>query len=266
MFNLVTSRTNQKLKEEGVLKPLGLAFLYYAVIIVVQTLMTYSIMLSFKNGEASPGASYYAILLINYIITPMLFYYVLFHFLKYSKDSGKAFIPEKPTKYLKFLLLFLLMNIKILLWSLLLVVPGIIKTFEYAMVPYIFVENPDMGINDIFAKSKRIMDGYKGELFSVNFILGIIFIIPYILWMLLVIPSAMSSSNLLAMTDISFLEFFMTTYSQTFIQIIPVIIFFAYSSICVAMFYNEISSYGDQSLEKEWWKNLEKFIWMVDSI
>ncbi|MDD6213736.1 MAG: DUF975 family protein [Firmicutes bacterium] len=52
------------------------------------------------------------------------------------------------------------------LWSLLFIVPGIIKALSYAMVPYIYAENgyfltPLQSIDE----SKRIMQGHKAELF-----------------------------------------------------------------------------------------------------
>ena len=53
-------------------------------------------------------------------------------------------------------------NLFVFLWSLLLIVPGIIKGYEYLMVPYILAENPTMDRREVFALSKRMMDGQKG--------------------------------------------------------------------------------------------------------
>lgn len=47
------------------------------------------------------------------------------------------------------------------LWSLLLVVPGIVKHYEYLMVPYIIAENPAMDYKEAFQISKQMMDGEK---------------------------------------------------------------------------------------------------------
>ena len=52
-----------------------------------------------------------------------------------------------------------LMALYTLLWMLLLIVPGIIKTFSYAMTPYILAENPGMTATEAITKSRRIMDG-----------------------------------------------------------------------------------------------------------
>lgn len=70
-----------------------------------------------------------------------------------------------------------LMNLYIFLWSLLLIIPGIIKGYEYRMIPYILAENPGMDRREAFAISKRMMDGEKWA----AFILDLSFIGWYIL-------------------------------------------------------------------------------------
>lgn len=47
------------------------------------------------------------------------------------------------------------------LWSLLLIIPGIIKHYEYYMVPYLTAEYPQMDQKEIFRLSKEMMDGNK---------------------------------------------------------------------------------------------------------
>lgn len=51
------------------------------------------------------------------------------------------------------------------LWGLLFVIPGIVKSYSYAMTPYIMAENPDMRAQDAIRASMELMDGHKGELF-----------------------------------------------------------------------------------------------------
>lgn len=55
------------------------------------------------------------------------------------------------------------------LWSLLLVIPGIIKSFSYAMTPYILAENPGMTATEAITESRRVMDGNKWRLFCLSF-------------------------------------------------------------------------------------------------
>lgn len=56
-------------------------------------------------------------------------------------------------------------DLYILLWSLLLVVPGIIKAYEYFMVPYLLGENPNLDKNEALQMSKEMMYGHKWETF-----------------------------------------------------------------------------------------------------
>lgn len=54
------------------------------------------------------------------------------------------------------------------LWSLLFVVPGIIKHYEYLMVPFILAENPGMNRKEAFLISKQMMMGKKWEVFVMD--------------------------------------------------------------------------------------------------
>lgn len=58
------------------------------------------------------------------------------------------------------------------LWALLFIIPAFIKSYSYAMTPYILAENPEMTANEAITESCRIMDGNKSRLFwmSASFI------------------------------------------------------------------------------------------------
>ena len=56
----------------------------------------------------------------------------------------------------------------IFLWSLLFIIPGIIASYRYSMVPYILAENPDMSPKDAISLSKVLMIGNKWRLFCLN--------------------------------------------------------------------------------------------------
>ena len=58
-----------------------------------------------------------------------------------------------------------LRGLYVFLWALLLVIPGIVKSYSYAMTPFIMAENPDMTANEAITASRELMDGHKGELF-----------------------------------------------------------------------------------------------------
>lgn len=60
---------------------------------------------------------------------------------------------------------YFLRELYITLWSLLFIIPGIIKSLSYAMTPYILAENPGMSANEAITRSRELMDGYKADLF-----------------------------------------------------------------------------------------------------
>ena len=54
------------------------------------------------------------------------------------------------------------------LWGLLFVIPGIVKSYAYAMTPFIMAENPQMSVSEAIAASQQLMEGHKGELFTLD--------------------------------------------------------------------------------------------------
>ena len=87
----------------------------------------------------------------------------------------------------------LLMTIFIYLWTLLLIIPGIIKAFAYALVPYILVDKPELSANQAIDLSIKMMKGHKFDYFwlSLSFIgwgilaictlgIGLFWLLPYI--------------------------------------------------------------------------------------
>lgn len=85
-------------------------------------------------------------------------------------------------------------DLYIFLWSLLLVIPGIIKAYEYRMIPYIVGENPGISRAQAFAISSSMMQGNKWKAFVLDLsflgwyilngltlgILGIFYLNPYV--------------------------------------------------------------------------------------
>ena len=56
----------------------------------------------------------------------------------------------------------------VFLWSLLLVIPGIIASYSYAMTQYILAENPELSAREAIARSKQLMYGNRGRLFCLH--------------------------------------------------------------------------------------------------
>lgn len=68
-------------------------------------------------------------------------------------------------------------DLYVFLWTLLFVIPGIVKMYQYLMVPYILSETPDMDYREALDKSRDMMNGHKWK----AFVLGL----SFILWDLL---------------------------------------------------------------------------------
>lgn len=79
--------------------------------------------------------------------------------------AGTIFAGFRSGCYKNIVKTMFLKDLYVFLWSLLLIVPGIIKSYEYFMVPYILAENPGMDSEDVFALSRRMMDGEKWDTF-----------------------------------------------------------------------------------------------------
>ena len=79
--------------------------------------------------------------------------------------AGTIFDGFRSGHYGNIVLTMFLVDLYTMLWTMLFIVPGIIKSFEYMMVPYILSENPGMNQREAFAISKRMMDGEKMNAF-----------------------------------------------------------------------------------------------------
>lgn len=64
-------------------------------------------------------------------------------------------------------------DLSVFLWTLLFVIPGIVKMFQYYMVPYILTEYPDMEYREVLQMSRDMMEGNKWK----TFVLGLSFIL-----------------------------------------------------------------------------------------
>ena len=83
-----------------------------------------------------------------------------------NRVTGNAFrIAFCGGNYLHILWGYILMLIKLFLWYLLLIIPGIIKCFSYALTPYILVDEPELSALQAIKKSRKMMKGHKFDLF-----------------------------------------------------------------------------------------------------
>lgn len=107
-------------------------------------------------------------------------------------NIGTLFSGFEPG-YLNVVKVVFLKNLYIFLWSLLFVIPGIIKTYEYHMVEYILAENPHIDSARALEISREMMRGHKLDTFILRLSffgwsilsvmscgIGFLFLMPYI--------------------------------------------------------------------------------------
>ena len=110
-----------------------------------------------------------------------------------SKPSFADVFSGFKAKYGRNIGTLLLVGIKTVLWTCLFIIPGIIKSFEYAIIPYILADDAEISSKDAFKKAKQMMRGNKWRLFKLEFSfigwiilcvltlgIGTFFLIPYV--------------------------------------------------------------------------------------
>ncbi len=116
-------------------------------------------------------------------------------FLKIARGQEvdyKELINRKDV-IIPYFIISILTGIFVLLWSILLIIPGIIAAFSYSLVLYIALDDPNLGAMETIKKSKEMMKGNKWKLFCLSmsfigwailgiFTVGILYfwLIPYI--------------------------------------------------------------------------------------
>ena len=142
----------------------------------------------------------------------------------------------------------------VFLWSLLLVIPGIIASYRYYMTPFILCENPDMTSREAITRSKELMKGNKWRLFCLEF--------SFIGWELLA-GAVMIIVMGLIITPIIFVGDGMSVavvplFIAMFVAIIVFIVILGltlspYVTASIAVFYREISEgrYSNPQVEGE---------------
>jgi uncharacterized membrane protein len=128
-------------------------------------------------------------------------------------------------------LMVLLQGIYLFFWSFLFVIPGIIKSFSYAMTPYILSEHPEYGVNDAITESRRIMDGSKFDLFCLH--------LSFIGWSLLAsLPAVIGITGVLFGSLPLSALILLTVIADAFL--------YAYMEAANAAFYRDISKQAAQ--------------------
>ena len=92
-------------------------------------------------------------------------------FLRKMQDGEDAQVGDLFSRFDRFgdgFCLELLTSLYIMLWSLLFIIPGLVKAYAYAMAPFILEENPNMTPSEAIKASRELMDGHKFDLFCLH--------------------------------------------------------------------------------------------------
>lgn len=104
-----------------------------------------------------------------------------------NREARTSDFFEPFSRFFKYILAGVWNYLWIFLWSLLLIIPGIVKAYAYMMYPYILADDPDADIVDALRTSKKMTNGYKIDLFT----LSLTFLGWYLLLFLIIIGVTM---------------------------------------------------------------------------
>lgn len=82
-----------------------------------------------------------------------------------NTDFGLVFSGFTGGKYMQRVKTMFFYSLSIFLWSLLLVIPGVIASYTYFLVPYIVADNPDLDTKRALELSKEMTNGHKFDIF-----------------------------------------------------------------------------------------------------
>ena len=135
------------------------------------------------------GVTAYSFPLVLFVYCPLALGFVItiMHFVRRTKSVGveDLFSAFNAQFYWKSMGLGILVWVYTFLWSLLFLVPGVIKGCSYFLAPYILVDNPELTAEEAICRSMRLMEGHKMQLFLMS--LGYFFLVV-LSSMLLFIP------------------------------------------------------------------------------
>lgn len=111
-----------------------------------------------------------------FLINPL--FVGIIHFYICNSRSRSILSDVLPkSNYSQVVIGMFLKDVFILLWSCMFLAPGIVKLYEYSMVPYLFADCPELSWREVFRESKRLMKGNKMDTFVLE--------LSFVGWMLL---------------------------------------------------------------------------------
>ena len=85
-----------------------------------------------------------------------------------TRNANLGVINDGFSEYGRVFGTLFLRDLFIALWSLLFIIPGIIKSYSYMMIPYILKDNPELSMTKVITRSRDMMRGHKGRAFLLD--------------------------------------------------------------------------------------------------
>jgi uncharacterized membrane protein len=162
--------------------------------IAILTFLIYTLFTSATGSVASSGSNITFSLLNIIIGGPFALGAAIFSLsISRGKEPMLEQIFQGFNRFSDAFIAYLLVVVYVLLWTLLLIVPGIIVALGYSMTFYILADDPLIKPQEALRKSKAMMNGYKAKLFylCLRFFLlallciltlgiGFLWLIPYV--------------------------------------------------------------------------------------
>jgi len=132
--------------------------------------------------------------LASLILTGPLSLGIIIYTLKFSRQQDYKLeqIFDGFKDFTRALVTYLLMALYVILWSLLLVFPGVMVALSYSMVFFVLADEPELSYSEALEKSKRMMYGYRWKYFFMNLVfvgfailailtlgIGLLWLIPF---------------------------------------------------------------------------------------
>ena len=169
------------------------AVLLLLIIMVINTAISSALGRVFTSEESASFALLIAEIFVG-IPLSYLFVKEILGFVRGGKiEISSSLVDKFKADYLKSIKVIGLMSIYVFLWSLLLLIPGIIKGYSYCFAPYINMDNEELTAEECINESMKMMNGNKWRLFllDLSFIgwyllaifftlgIGLLWVVPY---------------------------------------------------------------------------------------
>ena len=113
------------------------------------------------------GITGIALILLAPVTVGMMWAFVMIN-RRQTADLGVLLRGFSADGYLNNVIVLFLKNLFIFLWALLLIIPGIVKAYAYAMTPYLLADDTVTNKADAITQSRAMMQGHKGRLFMLH--------------------------------------------------------------------------------------------------